>query len=276
MSTLKGAHPFESSKRFGAVFTEGDDGLQGWAKGAPETIMDLCALDDDARQEIEQLEKAWAGEGFRMLAVAGGSVDSAAESALHDLDFLGLAALIDPVRDEVPEAIEQCHHAGVGVRMVTGDHPDTAFAIGHNLKLTEASDQVLTGSALDEAANDAAERIARARVFARVEPLQKTQIVESLQAAGHFVAVTGDGVNDAPALDRANIGIAMGEGGTDVARSSSDLILTDDNFASIVPVSSGDAPPTTTCARSSGCCSLRARPKCCCSFCRSVSVCRSR
>lgn len=227
--------PFESSKRFGAVFTDGEEGLQAWVKGAPETILDMCGLDDDTRQEIEEQEKAWADEGFRMLAVAGGTVDSADEAELENLDFLGLAALIDPVRDEVPEAIQQCHGAGVGVRMVTGDHPDTAFAIGRNLELAEESDQVLTGDALEDAANDAAERIAQARVFARVEPLQKTQIVESLQNAGHFVAVTGDGVNDAPALDRANIGIAMGEGGTDVARSSSDLILTDDNFASIVP-----------------------------------------
>ena len=227
--------PFESAKRFGAVFTEGEHGLQAWVKGAPETIMDMCALEDEAREEIEAQEKEWANEGFRMLAVAGGSVDSTDESALGALQFLGLAALMDPVRDEVPQAVDQCHDAGVGVRMVTGDHPDTAFAIGRDLKIADESGQVLTGSELDEAASEASERIANARVFARVEPLQKTQIVESLQKAGHFVAVTGDGVNDAPALDRANIGIAMGEGGTDVARSSSDLILTDDNFASIVP-----------------------------------------
>lgn len=153
-----------------------------------------------------------------MLAVAGSAVESADASALRNLDLLGLAALIDPVCGRVPEAIEQCHNAGVGVRMARGDHPDPAFAIGRELKLAEGPGRVLTGSALDEAANDAAERISRARVFARAEPLQKTQTVESLQEAGHFVAVTVDCVNDASTLDRANIGIAMAEVGTDVAR----------------------------------------------------------
>ncbi|GAB2801988.1 HAD-IC family P-type ATPase [Halomonas shantousis] len=227
--------PFQSSKFFSAVFNTSQDRLVAHAKGAPEAIMDMCSLDDDTRRAIEEQQKAWADEGFRMLAVAGGQVDGTDESDLRGLEFLGLAAMIDPVRDEVPESIEQCYGAGVGVRMVTGDHPDTAFAIGHGLKLAEDRDQVITGKALSEAGDTADECIGRARVFARVEPLQKTEIVESLQRAGHFVAVTGDGVNDAPALDRANIGIAMGASGTDVARSSGDLILADDNFASIVP-----------------------------------------
>ncbi|MFC3284597.1 cation-translocating P-type ATPase [Litchfieldella rifensis] len=227
--------PFEPSKFFGAVFNETHGELKAHAKGAPETIMDMCSLDDETRRAIEQQQKEWAGEGYRMLAVAEGTVASADEDHLRGLEFLGLAALMDPVREEVPGAIERCHGAGVGVRMITGDHPDTAYAIGRSLHLADEPEQVLTGSALSEAGSDADERIGRARVFARTEPLQKTEIVESLQRAEHFVAVTGDGVNDAPALNRANIGIAMGESGTDVARSASDLILTDDNFASLVP-----------------------------------------
>lgn len=227
--------PFESSRFFSAVFNRAQDRLVGHAKGAPETIMDMCTLDDDMRYAIEQQQRAWAGEGFRILAIAGGQVDGTSETNLRGLDFMGLVAMIDPVRDGVPEAIECCYGAGVGVRMVTGDHPDTAFAIAQTLKLADDPEQVVTGKALAEAGSDTNDRIVRSHVFARVEPLQKTEIVESLQRAGHFVAVTGDGVNDAPALDRANIGIAMGVSGTDVARSSGDLILADDNFASIVP-----------------------------------------
>ncbi|TDX31464.1 P-type E1-E2 ATPase [Modicisalibacter xianhensis] len=227
--------PFEASKFFSATFNNHQDRLIAHVKGAPETIIDMCSMDDDTRQAIEHQQKAWADEGFRILAVAGGDVSEASEESLHDLTFLGLAALIDPIRDEVPEAIERCYIAGVGVRMVTGDHPDTAYAIGSGLKLADEREQVITGKSLSEASNEADERIGRARIFARVEPLQKTEIVESLQRDGHYVAVTGDGVNDAPALDRANIGIAMGASGTEVARSAGDLILTDDNFASVVP-----------------------------------------
>lgn len=227
--------PFDPSKFFSAVFSEAEGGTLAYAKGAPETIMEMCNLDGETRRVAEEQRKAWAEEGFRILAIAGGQVDGTDEESLRGLDLLGLAAMIDPLRDQVPEAIEQCYGAGVGVRMVTGDHPDTAYAIGHGLKLTDDPQQVLTGKSLSEAGDGVGEHIGRARVFARVEPLQKTRIVESLQRAGHFVAVTGDGVNDAPALDRANIGIAMGESGTDVARNTGDLILTDDNFASIVP-----------------------------------------
>lgn len=227
--------PFDPSRFFSAVFNKPQDRLVAHAKGAPEAIMAMCDLDDETRRGIEQQQKAWADDGYRVLAVAGGPVEGTAAENLRGLTFLGLAATIDPVRDEVPEAIERCNGAGVEVRMVTGDHPDTAFAIGRSLKLADDPEQVVTGQALSEAGDDADERIGRAHVFARVEPLQKTEVVESLQRAGHFVAVTGDGVNDAPALDRANIGIAMGASGTDVARSAGDLILADDNFASIVP-----------------------------------------
>jgi magnesium-transporting ATPase (P-type) len=141
------------------------------------------------------------------------------------------------VRPEVPDAIRRCRRAGVEVAMITGDHPATAFAIARELGLAAGADAVVTGGALAQVESDPAAfaaLVARARVFARVEPGQKTAIVNALAAAGHFVAVTGDGVNDAPALHAANIGVAMGKGGTDIARGAADLIVTDDNFASIV------------------------------------------
>jgi magnesium-transporting ATPase (P-type) len=173
--------------------------------------------------------------------VATGEIPSTEKTCsaetLSGLEFLGLVGLIDPLRPEVPAAIAACHRAGIGVRMVTGDHPATALAIARELGLTDRPDAVVIGADLANLANDPGERdlaVARGRVFARVEPVQKLAIVESLRRAGHFVAVTGDGVNDAPALHAANIGVAMGQGGTDVARDASDLILADDNFSSIV------------------------------------------
>jgi magnesium-transporting ATPase (P-type) len=183
-----------------------------------------------------------AAEGFRVLAVAAGRIarpiaPERADVALGDLDFLGLAGLIDPLRAEVPDAVERCRKAGVEVRMVTGDHPVTALAIARQLGLADDPDRAIHGTELQNLANDPAEldlAVAEAGVYARVEPVQKLTIVQSLQRSGHFVAVTGDGVNDAPALHAANIGVAMGRSGTDVARGAADLILTDDNFASIV------------------------------------------
>jgi magnesium-transporting ATPase (P-type) len=148
---------------------------------------------------------------------------------------LGLAGLIDPVRDEAPAAVAQARAAGIDVRMITGDHPETALAIARQLDPAWSPQKALTGAelaALDGMAR--AEAVREAAVFARVEPAQKYAIVAELQAQGHFVAVTGDGVNDAPALQAAHVGVAMGAGGTDVARAASDLIITDDNFASIV------------------------------------------
>jgi P-type Ca2+ transporter type 2C len=172
-----------------------------------------------------------------VLAVAGGPVESATQAGLRGLTLLGFVGLIDPVRPEVPAAIARCRRAGVAVVMVTGDHPDTALAIGRELGLARDRAEVVTGADLAAIAQDRARfdaKVAEAHIFARVEPTQKLDIVESMRRAGHFVAVTGDGVNDAPALKAAHIGAAMGRGGTDVARAAGDLILTDDNFASIV------------------------------------------
>jgi len=146
--------------------------------------------------------------------------------------------MADPLRPEAREAIGHCHRAGIEVAMVTGDHPATAFAIGQELGMAQEPEQVVTGSDLADAARRGQhlfdERVQEGRVFARIEPQQKLEIVQALQRAGHFVAVTGDGVNDAPALRAAQVGVAMGLGGTDVARETAELVITDDNFASIV------------------------------------------
>ncbi len=211
-----------------------------WVKGAAEIIVPMCDGIDRARVLAEA--DRMAADGYRVLAVACGPVPLAAaiaadRQALRGLELLGLAGLIDPVRPEVPAAVSRCRAAGIVVRMVTGDHPGTALAIARELGMEAAPDNVVTGAdlAATGANGPAFDRlVAEARVFARVEPVQKLAIVQALQRHGHTVAVTGDGVNDAPALSAADIGVAMGRDGTDAARGAADLLLADDNFASIV------------------------------------------
>jgi magnesium-transporting ATPase (P-type) len=233
------AIPYESAQKFAAAINRHGDGAIASVKGAAEVVLPMCA-GADPPAVLDEAHRL-AADGFRVLAVAAGQVaPTAAEApaaALAGLELLGLVGLIDPLRGEVPDAIRRCREAGIGVRMVTGDHPVTALAIARALGLAESETEVVHGADLHDLANDPSEldlAVARGRVFARVEPVQKLAIVESLGRGGHFVAVTGDGVNDAPALNAAHIGVAMGEGGTDVARGAADLILTDDNFASIV------------------------------------------
>lgn len=239
--------PFESERRFAASFHREDGRVVAHVKGAAEAVASMCR-DVDA-EELGRTEEELAGRGLRVLACARGEVDFSGDEpdpeALRNLDFLGLAGLVDPVREEVPEAIERCRSAGVDVRMITGDHPATALQVACAIGLAgeDAEDggdgegAVASGRDLAEKGDDPealAERIRDVRVFARIEPTQKTGIVRALQHTGAFVAVTGDGVNDAPALRAAHVGVSMGQGGTDVARNASDLILTDDNFASLV------------------------------------------
>ena len=224
--------PYEPEKRFGAAFHRAGEGLAAYVKGSPETIFGFCAdVPDEASTAAERL----AASGYRVIAVAAGPVAAAAEEEFTGLRLLGLAALIDPLRPEAKDAVIAAQRAGIRVVMVTGDHPLTALAIARQLDLAQQRGEVVTGAELarlDGPAFDAA--VARASVFARTEPLQKLAIVESLRRQGEVVAVTGDGINDAAALHAADIGVAMGKGGTDVARDAADLILTDDNFASIV------------------------------------------
>lgn len=236
--------PFESQNRYAASFDRHEGRAFAHVKGAAETLAEMCDVDAEA---VRAAEQELADQGYRVLALACGEVDAQAAReadprALKGLRFLGLVGMVDPVRENVPAALTQCREAGVEVRMITGDHPSTALAVGHELQITDTRDDILLGRELGESLKEGDEqeggeqeaRIQRAHIFARVEPAQKTVIVDALQQAGHFVAVTGDGVNDAPALRRANIGVAMGASGTDIARRAADLILTDDNFASIV------------------------------------------
>lgn len=224
--------PYEPEKRFAAAFHERGDAFIAYVKGAPETIASFCA-DVDAATLLAADRMSAAG--YRVIAVATGPVAVPEEAGLTGLRLLGFAGLMDPLRPEVQQAVAEARDAGIRVVMVTGDHPLTALAIARQLGLAATFDEVLSGaelSKLEGIALDAA--VARSHVFARTDPLQKLAIVESLRRQGHVVAVTGDGVNDAPALHAADIGVAMGKGGTDVAREAADLILTDDNFASIV------------------------------------------
>jgi P-type Ca2+ transporter type 2C len=238
----RGKIAYEPRRKYAAAFHEDEGGVRAFVKGAAEAVIPMCA--DVDRSRIEEEERELASRGYRVLALASGRPAGPEDGGepghddLRDLEFLGLTSLIDPLREEVPAAIDKCRSAGIDVRMITGDHPATALAIARELGMAESDEDVITGAELrrieEESPDDLAARIAGTKLFSRVAPDQKTAIVAALQRAGHFVAVTGDGVNDAPALRAAHIGVAMGESGTDVARSASDLILTDDNFASIV------------------------------------------
>jgi Ca2+-transporting ATPase len=239
--------PFESERAYSATFYERDGEVWVAAKGAVEVLLPRCAsartVQGDVpvdRETIEAQARALSETGHRFLALAEGRLidppDEPGEADLPPLTLLGLVGLIDPPREEAKPAVEKCRRAGIEVAMVTGDHPVTAFTIAREIGIVQHREQVVTGAELTalgdskSAAFDQATN--RARVFARVSPFQKLQIVESLQRQGHYVAVTGDGVNDAPALKAANIGVAMGSG-SDVTKDTASLIVTDDNFASI-------------------------------------------
>ena len=206
-------------------------------KGAPEAIADLCHMPAAQWARISADAERMADRGLRVLGVAKAHhrVDMAFPPIQHDFDFefVGLVGLADPLREEVPEAVAVCHQAGIRVVMITGDHPRTALAIATQAGIDTG--QVLTGSELATLAPDTLATVMRSvNVFARVTPQQKLTLVEAMKRNGEVVAMTGDGVNDAPALKAAHIGIAMGKRGTDVAREAAALILLQDNFAAIV------------------------------------------
>ncbi len=206
-------------------------------KGAPEAVIDLCHLPADERTRILAQVERMAARGLRVLGVARGDWQGTQPPrSQHDFDFafLGLIGFVDPPRPEVPAAIAECRAAGIRVVMMTGDHPATARAIARMVGLSERA-EVITGAQID-ALDDAQlrERLRHVDLCARLQPVQKLRLVQVLRAAGEVVAMTGDGVNDAPALKAADVGIAMGERGTDVAREAAALVLLDDSFASIV------------------------------------------
>jgi Ca2+-transporting ATPase len=207
------------------------------AKGAPEAIADLCHLSEPQKADLARQVAAMANEGLRVLGVARACFRAQdLPHVQHDFafDFLGLVGLADPVRPTVPAAIAECYTAGIRVIMITGDYPGTAQSIARQIGLANP-DQVITGPELDAMSDeDLTRRIPSVNIFARVVPEQKLRLVNALKANREIVAMTGDGVNDAPALKAAHIGIAMGSRGTDVAREASALVLLDDDFSSIV------------------------------------------
>ncbi|MGI6207732.1 MAG: cation-translocating P-type ATPase [Anaerolineae bacterium] len=244
--------PFDSvRKRMATVHPDGSEGRYvTYVKGAPDILLDLSThlltadgvveMTPEAKSRFLEQNRNMAGQALRVLGLAYRETpdlpDSPSPEDLeHDLIFVGLLGMIDPPRPEVREAIRVAKHAGLSTYMVTGDYLDTAVAIGKDLGLIEPGDPVLSGAEISEIPDEEFTKLApRVRVYARVSPEHKVRLVEALRANGHVVAMTGDGVNDAPAVKRANIGVAMGITGTDVTKQTADMVLTDDNYASIV------------------------------------------
>jgi magnesium-transporting ATPase (P-type) len=240
--------PYESERLFSASLNEVNGRQHAFVKGALERLLTMCTTMATPGQDvnleqalIEQQAETLASGGYRVLALASGEIEAGpgevfTEEHLHGLTLIGLVGIIDPLRPEAQAAITACRQAGIEVAMITGDHPATALAIAQELNMVERADQLVTGPelriALDSGTID--QLTQQARVFARVGPHQKLDIVQSLQRNGHFVAASGDGANDAPALRAAQVGVAMGMSGTDVAREAADIIITDDDFSSIV------------------------------------------
>ena len=235
--------PFTAETKRMTTLHETPDGITAYAKGAPEVIVQSCArqltergeepLDDARRAEVLEVARRMAGEALRVLAVAY-KRDAAPEDAEQGMTLLGLVGMIDPPRPEAQAAVRECEEAGIKVIMITGDHPLTAKAVADELGLSKTG-QVVTGAELEEMSDEELEWAAGSvEVCARVSPAHKLRVVTALQKRGQVVAMTGDGVNDAPALKKADIGIAMGITGTDVSKEAAAMMLTDDNFASIV------------------------------------------
>jgi magnesium-transporting ATPase (P-type) len=231
--------PFEPERQYAATYHTTEEGAWVVVKGAPERLFEMLADDAETRDRLKAMADEMAQSGFRVLALAEGPAPPDLDSHVAPpepagMRCLGLVGMIDPLREGVEQAIADVSRAGVKTIMVTGDHPVTAMAIAKRLGLAGGDAKVVTGRELLEASPEALPALIRdAAVFARVAPHQKLQIVDAARAAGHFVAVTGDGVNDAPALKEANIGVAMGRSGTDVARETAELIIADDHFATI-------------------------------------------
>jgi len=218
------------------AYAQPDGTLALFCKGAPEAVSLLCRLSESAQKDVLAEAERMAQAGLRVLAVAKADAVAALPDSPEQVQFTlcGLCGFLDPLRPEVPQAVAECRRAGVRVLMITGDYPATALAIAAQAGLDVAGG-VLSGADLEQLSDAALrERVGKVSVFARMVPKQKLRLVEALQAAGGIVAMTGDGVNDAPALKAAHIGISMGKRGTDVAREASALVLADDNFASIV------------------------------------------
>ena len=247
---IVGGIPYESENKYSAVFYRDNRDVNVTCKGAVDTIIDFCDVMDDGnkvipidKKKIFKQNEELASQGYRVIALATNKVDDFKKKNYYDkkdipkLVFLGLVAFIDPIREEAKESIKNCKRAGIKVLMVTGDHPLTAYSIAKDLGIAKSYDEVANGSLIDEElakGQISFDKFVKTKtVYTRVTPLQKLEIVEALKRNGEFVAVTGDGVNDSPAIKSANIGVAMG-GGSDVAKETSKMIIIDNNFMSIV------------------------------------------
>ena len=245
-----GEVPFDSMRKMMTTVHGKADGVVQFTKGAPDEILKRCthvyengeavALTEEKRGEILSANKAMADKALRVLALGFKHLESAptvyeAESCENELCFVGLVGMIDPVRPEVKPAIDECRSAGIRPIMITGDHKDTAVAIAMQLGIIESAEQAITGAELDEISDeDFDSLVEKYSVYARVQPEHKTRIVNAWRKKGKVTAMTGDGVNDAPSIKNADIGVGMGITGTDVTKNVADMILTDDNFATIV------------------------------------------
>lgn len=246
-----GEAPFDSGRKMMSVVVEEADGnFEQYTKGAPDVVVGLCTqvydgdkivpMTDERREQILAANKAMADQALRVLALASRTytekpADFAAEALENNLVFCGLSGMIDPERPEVAPAIEEAHGAGIRTVMITGDHIDTAVAIAKNLGIVEDRSQAITGTEIDKMSEEElVQNIEKYGVYARVQPEHKTRIVEAWKSKNKIVAMTGDGVNDAPSIKHANIGIGMGITGTDVTKNVADMVLADDNFATII------------------------------------------
>lgn len=231
--------PFDAERKAMTTIHERDGKLWVITKGAAETISEINKQ-DDLKKEIRDQEEKMAKDGMRVIAFAGKEIDELPgeinpDTIEKDMYFIGLAGLMDPPREEAQKAIEDCKAAGIIPVMITGDHPLTAASIARQMGIIDDKNQeVVTGKELQETDYERLKEVEKIRVYARVSPEQKLKILEALQEKQEFVAMTGDGVNDAPSLKKANIGVAMGITGTDVAKEAAQMILLDDNFATIV------------------------------------------
>jgi Ca2+-transporting ATPase len=240
--------PFDSDRKLMTTFHKDADKIVAFTKGAPDVVLarsnyilrdaGITPLSDACRDDIANANAAYAGDALRVLAVAVKYHDVMPDDVAreeNDLVFLGLAGMIDPPREEVKEAVAVCEKAGIRVVMITGDHKLTATAIGMRLGIIKSESEAIDGKEIDTLSDDELQELVKhVSVFARVSPEHKVRLVNSFRSNGEITAMTGDGVNDAPALKRADIGVAMGITGTDVSKEAADMILTDDNFASIV------------------------------------------
>lgn len=233
---------FESKRKRMSVAVINEDTTYIYSKGAPEAILDVCSVDQSVKKEMIDKANFFSENGMRVLGLAYRKVDQTdfhnmpINDAENSLTFAGLVAITDPPREESIEAVKKCKKAGIRVVMITGDHPKTASAIAYELGIVSSQkNQVLTGQEMDKLSDDEiSDLVSRVNVYARVSPENKLQLIKALKKKDLVVAMTGDGVNDALALKAASIGVAMGKGGTEVARQASSMVLTDDNFATIV------------------------------------------